>query len=214
MILTEFIKNAFLYPPILKEWVNRLLYIYQYMITWLIFWIIVYIIIRYIILRISKVKSEITKKIDENWKNINYRFLKSFWLILLSKCSFIKYIITWLLMVLLSWLFVSFVFMADAWYTNIWDHTNMINEYSTYISNNPWAANDLVPVQFLQENNTYLNYMLWLCSVYSLIFLIWWWFFMTFSFGNRFVRNISIAFVILSILIIVLWKLLDFYVIK
>ena len=184
------------------------------MITWLIFWIIVYIIIRYIILRISKVKSEITKKIDENWKNINYRFLKSFWLILLSKCSFIKYIITWLLMVLLSWLFVSFVFMADAWYTNIWDHTNMINEYSTYISNNPWAANDLVPVQFLQEINTYLNYMLWLCSEYSLIFLIWWWYFMTFSFRNRFVRNISIAFVILSILIIVLWKLLDFYVIK
>lgn len=216
MILIEFIKNAFIYPPILKEWTNRLLSMYASLLGLLIIWIIVYLFIRYIILRISKRKSEITKNIDENWIISNYPFFRSLWNIVINKCGFLREVIIWSLVVFFAWMFVSLFFWISASYTTAIGNANIIKNYTTEISNNSWIVSDwfFLPMQFIQEHNNELNFMLWLTAIYCLICIILWWFFMTFSFGNRLVRNIGIFFWILGILIIFLWKLLDFYVIK
>lgn len=217
MILIEFIKNAFLYPPILKEWANWLFYMYHMIFIYVIFWIVIYIIIRYISLRLSKKKSEIIASVDSIWTVINYWFFKSFWLILINKCKFLKQMIISIVIVDLAWIFISFFFFLSWSYTEFQsENINIINDYSVYISSHSWFIEKwiLLPTQFLQQNNNYLNLVLWLTGIYVFICFVIWWFFMTFSFGNKFVRNIGILFWILSFLIIILWKLLDFYSIK
>lgn len=217
MILIEFIKNALMYPPILKEYAIRLLYTYNYGLFLLLICILLYVVIKYIVLRVSKRKSEITKSVDENWNNINYSFLKSLWHILLERCGFLKYVIIWFVISNLGWLFVSIFFFISAWYNKVPGvDANMIKDYSTHISSYSWLVdkNFFLSMQFIQEHNTTLSFMLWLTAVYCLICFLLWWFFVTFSFGNKFVRNIGVAFVILSVLIFFLWKLLDFYVIR
>lgn len=216
MILVEFIKNAFIYPSILKEWTNWLWYMYNWMLWLLIIWVILYVLIRFIILRNSKRKSEITKNVDENWINVSYSFFRSLWLILINKCRFFKDVIIGFLVTYFAWSIVSIFFWISAWYTTAWGKINVINDYSTNISNYSWIVGDwfFLPMQFIQEHNNELNFMLWLTAIYCLICFLLWWFFMTFSFNNKFVRNIGIFFWILGFLIIILWKLLDFYSMK
>ena len=74
MIFT-FLKGAFLYPPLLKEWVNWLLECYVMFISLIFVGTVIYIVVRYMYLHIKK-EGEIMKEIKEDTK-VYYGFFRS-----------------------------------------------------------------------------------------------------------------------------------------
>ena len=182
---------------VLREFVEFLFYIYVAIIVRIIVVIIIISIVSYIIYHIANTKfnikiwkeSKCIKRIldyikglfnKENFKlivrkdNLKDTFKNRY---LKAKPYFWKsrYLIIWLILFLLSWVFVSFLY----WIINMIDSKQ-------YFLLNKWCSG-------LESE------LLWTWSIYALILFVMASIFITFSFWNKFVRNIWIFIYILWI---------------
>lgn len=217
MVLIAFIKNAFIYPPAIQWWADRLFYMYFEVFGLITLLVIRYVLLRYIVLHRKKKESEITKDIDVSGKIVNHSFFKSLWLIIIHKRNSLKYLIIWFFITTLSIIFASAFFKLSSFYTPKELYINTLTGYSSNIDHYSWIiGNDkfFLSTQFVQTYNNEISFVLWLTIIYYRICFIIGWFFVTFCFWNKFIRNFGIFFWILGFLIIILSKLFDFYVIK
>ena len=92
-----------------------------------------------------------------------------------------RYFFLWLLLLVLSWLFISLLFrLMDTWW---------------------------ISCQFSPEE----NYLLWLRAIYSLAIFIIASMLIMFCFGNKFVRNTWIFTFIICIIFILMWKFISLW---
>jgi len=194
---------------VLREFIEFLFYIYVAIIVRIIVVIIIISIVSYIIYLIANTKfnikiwkeSKCIKRIlryvkelfnKENIKlifekdNLKDTFKNRYLRVkpYLWKC---RYLIIWLILFLLSWAFVSFLY---------WIITMIANKQ--YFLLNRWCTG-------------IEGELLWMGSIYTLILFVIASIFITFSFWNKFVRNIWIFIYILWISLIFLWLFLTLW---
>ena len=193
--------RSFENPEIIKTFMNWVLKIYTSIMNPIIALIIAIVVISYIISLVVNTKSKLTgkfniKNLKEHFKarkkDIKERFTEEK-VVEISKNRFLKikpylrkcrYLIIWYILLRLAWYFVVLAF----WYTN------------SKICLESWT-------QCLEWENQ----LLWLRSLYSLLFFLIAPMFITFCFWNKFVRNIGVLIYILWIIFILLWAFLNLW---
>lgn len=193
--------RSFENPEVIKTFMNWVLKIYTSIMNPIIALIIAIVVISYIISLVVNTKSKLTgkfniKNLKEHFKarkkDIKERFTEEK-VVEISKNRFLKikpylrkcrYLIIWYILLRLAWYFVVLAF----WYTN------------SKICLESWT-------QCLEWENQ----LLWLRSLYSLLFFLIAPMFITFCFWNKFVRNIGVLIYILWIIFILLWVFLNLW---
>ena len=193
--------RSFENPEVIKTFMNWVLKIYTSIMNPIIALIIAIVVISYIISLVVNTKSKLTgkfniKNIKEHFKarkkDIKERFTEEK-VVEISKNRFLKikpylrkcrYLIIWYILLRLAWYFVVLAFL----YTN------------SKICLESWT-------QCLEWENQ----LLWLRSLYSLLFFLIAPMFITFCFWNKFVRNIGVLIYILWIIFILLWVFLNLW---
>lgn len=194
--------RSFENPEVIKTFMNWVLKIYTSIMNPIIALIIAIVVVSYIISLVVNTKSKLTgkfniKNLKEHFKarkkDIKERFTEEK-VVEISKNRFLKikpylwkcrYLIVWYILLGLAWYFVSLAF----WYINskIW-------------LEQPW-------IQCFEWENK----LLWVRSLYSLLFFLIAPMFITFCFWNKFVRNIGVLIYILWIIFILLWAFLNLW---
>lgn len=193
--------RSFENPEVIKTFMNWVLKIYTSIMNPIIVLIIAVIVVSYIISLVVNTESKLTGKVNiknlkehfKVWKkDIKERFTE-IKVVKISKNRFLKikpylrkcrYLIIWYVLLRCAWIFVSLAL-------------RLIN---TKIRSQPWT-------QCLEWENQ----LLWLRSLYSLLFFLIAPMFITFCFWNKFVRNIGVLIYILWIMFILLWVFLNLW---
>ena len=188
-------------PEVIKIFMNWVLKIYTSIMNPIIALIIAVIVVSYIISLVVNTESKLTGKFNiknlkehfKVWKkDIKGRFTEVN-VVKISKNRFLKikpylrkcrYLIIWYVLLRCAW---NFVVLA-------------LRVINTKIRQQPWT-------QCLEWENQ----LLWLRSIYSLLFFLIAPIFITFCFWNKFVRNIGVLIYILWIIFILLWVFLNLW---
>lgn len=166
-------------PEAIKEFMNILLWKF---IGSAIVIVMLTLVIHYIYSLIySSIKSHKKEKEKEKKDSNPSDFKELLWKKVKSNLYKYRYFFIWLLLLTLSWLFISLFFrLVDTW----------------------WMSCKFSPEE---------NHLLWLRATYSLCIFIIASMFIMFCFGNKFVRNIWIFIFILWILFILMWKFISLW---
>jgi len=210
MFLRELFKNALLDWKLLSEWANRFLSFYMQ----LRFSIIISILILLIIyafwswifsrkFKFSNSRKESFLDIVTNIKQNKQKF-KPFVIT-------IKHMIIWLIIIWCARFAISYIFFSAGKYEDddkfigytSWQYTTLYQE-----NINKWL---MLTSETISQHKDYLWTILGNIALYMLLLILLWTFFYTFSFCNKFIRNIGILIWIFAILLFFVAKLLNYY---